>query len=277
LRPDATTNAIFAFCLGEAASRCEIGLIAWVALSNHYHAVVHDPKGQLPAFLEHLHKMLARCLNVRWGRWENLWSTEQTCVTYLPTRDAIFDKVLYVLANPVADHIVDRVVDWPGCTSLPHLNGRPTSHARPEAFFRSDGRMPERVELRAIVPPSLEGTDEAATWAARVGAALAKLEQAAREERLTKGTRVVGRKAVLRTSAFDSPKTSEPRRNLRPAVACKDKSRRIAELLKMKEFLFAYRDARVRFSNGEHKVEFPAGTYRLRAWGARCAPFPIAA
>src|SRR5687767_10471489 len=85
LRPDEKTNEIFQYCLAEAATRFDIGLIAWVTMSNHYHAVLYDPHGRLPAFLEHAHKMIARCMNARWNRWENLWSTEQTCVTYLPT------------------------------------------------------------------------------------------------------------------------------------------------------------------------------------------------
>src|SRR5262249_11971293 len=145
LRPDAKTNAVYAYCLAEAAARFEIRLIAWCAMSNHYHAVVHDPFGRLPAFLEHLHKMLARALNARWSRWENLWSTEQTCVTFLATPEAIFEKVCYVLANPTADGLVDRLADWPGCSSLNYLDGHPKEHERPIGFFRPDGPMPESV------------------------------------------------------------------------------------------------------------------------------------
>src|SRR5690606_8386222 len=81
LRPDAKTNEIFAYCLAEAAARHGVSLVAWLAMSNHYHAVVFDPDGQLPSFLEHFHKMLAKALNARWGRFENFWSTDETCVT----------------------------------------------------------------------------------------------------------------------------------------------------------------------------------------------------
>jgi hypothetical protein len=277
LRPDPRTNAIFAYCLGEAATRYEIDLIAWVAMSNHYHAVVHDRHGRLPAFLEHFHKMMARCLNARWGRWENFWSCEQTCVTYLPTPEAVFDKVIYVLANPVAGHLVDRVIDWPGCISLHHLDGRRTSHKRPKEFFRPDGSMRESAVLYATQPPCSASRESAAEWAERVRVAVAKAEASAREERRATGRGVVGRKAVLRASAFDSPETSEPRRNLRPALACKDEKRRAAELVKLMQFRIAYHAARQRFVAGDHSVEFPAGTYRIRAWGARCAPVPLAA
>jgi REP element-mobilizing transposase RayT len=43
LRPDKKTNGVFAYCLAEAAKRHRIQLIAWIAMSNHFHAVVHDP------------------------------------------------------------------------------------------------------------------------------------------------------------------------------------------------------------------------------------------
>jgi hypothetical protein len=75
-------------------------------------------------------------------------------------------------------------------------------------------------------------------------------------------------------SAFDSPKTSEPRRTLRPAVACKNKARRVRELTRLVAFRVRYAATRARFVNGERGVEFPPGTYRLRTWGVRCGPFP---
>jgi putative transposase len=280
LRPDEKTNAIFAYCLAEAAERYGIMLVAWVAMSNHYHTVVHDPFGRLPAFLEHFHKMLAKALNVRWGRWENLWSSEETGVTYLPTAHDVFEKVVYVLANPLAEHLVDRIGDWPGCISLHYLGGRRTSHERPKSYFRATGsRMPARVELCATRPPpiAVTGGEASDKWAARVSTAVAERERALRLERQRTGARVLGRKDILRTSAFASPKTVAPRRRLRPAIAGKDGARRIAELAKLTEFRRAHERARRKYVAGQRNTEFPPGTYRMRVWGARCEPFPVAA
>ncbi|MFO0741160.1 MAG: hypothetical protein U0270_34995 [Labilithrix sp.] len=277
LRPDKKTTAVFVYCLAEAARRHDIHLIAWCAMSNHYHAVVHDPGGRLPAFLELLHGLLARCLNVRWSRWENLWSSEPTCITLLPTADAVFDKVSYVLANPVVDHLIDRLVDWPGSSSIHHLDGRRTRHERPAMFFDPKGAMPGSVELAASPPPpSCRAPGEsAAAWADRVRDAVARAERVARDQRLREGRRVLGRKAVLAVSAFDMPATSEPRRTLRPAVACRDRAVRIDALRQLVAFRIAYREARLRFASGDHRVVFPAGTYQLRFSAAvRCEPFP---
>jgi REP element-mobilizing transposase RayT len=277
LRPDDETNKIFAYCLADAAARTGMGLIAWSVMSNHYHAVVHDPNGKLPAFLEHLHKMVARALNARWKRDENLWSSNQTNVVELLTAEAVFEKVLYVLTNPTKAHLVDRLVDWPGCTSLAYLDGRRTTQRRPLKFFRADGPMPENVELFAVQPPCSQAIESAEHWATRVRNAIEDAERQFREERLRDGARVRGRKAILRDSPSSSPPTRAERSTLRPLVASRDKQQRQAGIDELRDFQRRYLEARVTYVSGNRDVEFPAGTYRLRTLGVRCAPYAQAA
>ena len=257
LRPDEVTNEVFAYCLAEAAKRFGIGLIAWDVMSNHYHAVVHDPKGLLPAFLEHLHKMIAKTMNARWNRWENFWSTEETCVTRLVTDNDIFEKVLYVLCNPIAADLVDRLNDWPGVSSLTYLGTKTTTHKRPKFFFRDDGTMPETVKLTSMVPPSILEHETAAAWRARIRKALAERERTIREGRVTGKRRVVGRKAILRMPHTEKPTTASSPRKLRPAIACKDPERRELELVALKEFRARYADARKRWSSGARRTACP--------------------
>jgi REP element-mobilizing transposase RayT len=102
LRPDDKMNAIIAYCLAEAATRYDINLIAWTAMSNHYHTVVHDPHARLPAFLEHFHKMLAKCLNVRWSRWENVWSSEPTSRTCLRISSCACRPITWTIPEMIA-------------------------------------------------------------------------------------------------------------------------------------------------------------------------------
>lgn len=274
LRPDEQTNAIFSYCLGYAADKYGMELVAWDAMSNHYHAVVHDPLGKLPAFLEHFHKMVARAMNARWKRWENFWSTEQTGVTYLPTLEAVLEKVCYVLANPMNAHLVDRQADWPGASSMSYLDGRRVEHDRPLGFFRPDGPTPPKVELFATQPPCSKATESAEEWAARVRAAVEEAERTARAARLSQNIRLQGRKAVLRALPTDSPNTPAPHRKLRPTIASRNAEVRREEIARLADFRCRHEEARRRFINGDHLVMFPAGTYRLRALGARCAPYP---
>ena len=211
LRPEKTVNAIFEYCLAEAAARHGIVPIAWTVMSNHYHAIVHDPKGTLPAFLEQLHKMVAKCLNAHHGRWENFWSTEETCCTRLVTRDDILDKVVYVLTNPVTARLVDSAAQWPGATSWSIMGRKPVTRRRPHVFFKKEGsKMPEEVALRAAVPPMLKGA-AASRWVSRVRDAVAARESELADERRKKNLSLVGRKNVLATNPLSAPKTSTRR------------------------------------------------------------------
>jgi len=271
LRPDPKTTQIYEYCLAEAVARFDMVLIGWSAMSNHHHFEVHDKRGVLPAFLAHLHKMLAKALNFRWSRWENFFSVEQVCVTKCVDASDVLDKLVYALVNPVVDHLVEKVRDWPGATSYGFLDGREKVIERPKGFFREGGAMPERVTLRAVVPPEWTGTRE--EWAEVVRVRVARAEQAAQDERRRTGQRVMGRRAVQRVSESDSPNTLERRRDLKPFIACKNRSRRIAALEELRAFQLAYRRAREAFVAGVRDAMFPVGTYMLRLLGVCCVPF----
>jgi hypothetical protein len=119
MRPDPTTNNAFIYCLAEAAHRCGIQVLFTAAQSNHHHTGIYDPLGNCPAFIEHFHKLFAKCQNALRGRWENFWSSEQTSVVRLVSPEDVLDKMVYAFTNPVKDGLVERVDHWPGLTD-PH-------------------------------------------------------------------------------------------------------------------------------------------------------------
>lgn len=270
LRPDPRVDQIYRYCLAEAVARYRMTLHAFLAMSNHQHLIVRDNEGNFPAFLAHLNKMIAKALNAHWGRWENLWATEQPNAVHLVDAEARFDKLVYLLANPVADFLVERVSDWPGASSLrQHLSGRTEVVKRPAGYFRDEGPMPELVTLRL---ERLDGFEHlsAEEWSAKIAHAVRVEEENARAERIRKKVRVLGRKAVLRAAHTDRPRTVEPRRALRPSVACRDADRRVRALQALLAFRVAHRAAIRRRMAGDAAVEFPLGTYRARLFGARC-------
>src|SRR5690606_10173689 len=113
-------------CLGEAAKRFDIAVVLPTAESNHHHTVIYDVHGNLPAFMEHFHKMLARCMNARWGRWENFWASVEPTATRLLDRDSVIKKLIYAAANPVQDLLVQYAHQWPGTNGYRHfLSGKP--------------------------------------------------------------------------------------------------------------------------------------------------------
>jgi hypothetical protein len=243
-------------------------------MSNHQHIVVRDNHANFPAFLAHLHKMISKAMNALRGRWENFWATEQPNAVYLVEPADRFAKLVYLLANPVADHLVDRISDWPGACSLQlHLSGRTRTVKRPRGFFRSDGNMPDEVTLRVERPEGFEALSEA-EWVAKLRAAMRLEEERAREERKACGRRVLGRKGVLRADPTDSPKTVESRRERRPHVACCNKHRRRRELAALTAFRAERWAALVRHLEGERDIVFPHGTYRIRGFFV-AAPAPL--
>jgi REP element-mobilizing transposase RayT len=268
LRPDAATNNAFTYCLIEAAQRCQVEVLLPCAMSNHHHVVIYDRAGRYPEFIEHFHKLVARSQNALRGRWENLWSAEQTCVVKLVDREAVIDKLVYTATNPVADHLVERVHHWPGINGLGALlGGHPLRATRPLHFFRSDGLMPDTLELPLTIPAALGPAAEVRSEL-RDRVRAVELERAA--ERARTGRRVLGRREVLAQSWCNCPASEEPRRNLRPQVAGRNKWARIEALLRNRAFTTEYASARERWRDGVPAV-FPLGTY----WLHRFASVPV--
>ena len=100
---------------------------------------------------------------------------------------------------------------------------------------------------------------------------LGKLKADAEAKRQATGARVLGRRAILDQDWRDSPSSYEPRRELNPRVAAKNKWSRIEALQRARGFGNGYRSAFEAFRRGIKDVLFPAGTYWLR----RFASVPI--
>ena len=275
MRPDKETNNAFIYCLTEAADRHGIQVLFTVAMSNHHHTGIHDPSGNYPAFLEHFHKLFAKCQNALRGRWENFWSSEQTSVVRLVDPTDVIEKMVYALTNPVKDGLVDKAHHWPGVSALASiLHGKPMVATRPNHFFRDEGVMPKVVRLSFARPRGYEHLT-AAAFAALVTHRIRQVEDSVAGDRQRADWQVLGRRAVLGQRWSDRPGGREPRRGLNPRIAARSKWSRIEALLRNRRFHDAYIAARSRFIEGVRDVIFPAGTYWLRRFArATCAPCP---
>lgn len=274
LRPDDTTNQIFLYCLALAARKFLVRVFFTMANSNHHHTGADDSDGRYPEFLQYFHRLVACCQNARLGRRENLWASEQTSVVQLADREAVLDKMVYALTNPVKDHLVARASDWPGVSSLQaSLSGKPMTVRRPTQFFRGKD-FPDEIELPIARPPGYEDLSQE-DFAALLRERIADAERTAAAERAEKGIGILGRKTVRRQSFYDSPSSFEPRRGLSPRVAGRNKWARIEALQRLRDWLASYRSAWLRFAAGARDVLFPAGTHALRLYaGVACEPFP---
>ncbi len=271
LKPSRLTNEIFLYVLAVAAQRYGVLVHAFCVLSNHCHLIVTDVDGRLPGFMQYLDSLVARAVNASLGRFEGFWATDGSYSAVEPLDPAdVVAKTAYVLANPVAAGLVRRGAEWPGLWTSPDQLGSAKLTARkPKRFFDPKGHLPDVIELELTVPP---GFASAAEFRALVSAAVRELEEKHHQEIASQGKRFLGAARVLAQNPFARPPAGEPRFELKPRIAARDRWRRIEGLFRLKTFERAYRKAWVDRRSGAPNVLFPAGTYLLRIMhGVQCA------
>jgi REP element-mobilizing transposase RayT len=262
LRPSKGTNDTFAYLLAVAANRYEIRVHAYCVLSNHFHLVVTDPYARLPDFHRFLDGLVARAINSALGRWESFWDPDSYSAVRLETAEAVLEKMVYVLANPVTAGLVRRARDWPGLWSDPSLLGAVAIPVmRPREFFREDGLMPASARIQLERPPGFESDK---SFAETLTAALRSAEGQATARRAGEGQPWLGIARVLAQNPHARPTSFEPRRNLSPRVAARNRWKRIEALNRLAEFRVAYREALSAWRAGVRDVLFPAGTWQMR-------------
>jgi REP element-mobilizing transposase RayT len=261
LRPSRSTNEIFRYVLAVVSERYGILLHAFCVLSNHVHIVLTDPHARLPEFHRDLDALVARAVNCAIGRWEAFWERDSYSAVRLETTEAIAEKMLYVLANPVAAGLVRRAAEWPGLWSDPRRIGAGADTVtRPPGFFRANGPLPATATLRLHPPPGVEPE----RLASDLSNELRRAEDRAAAELAVEGRSFLGATRVLGQNPSARPTTREVRGALSPAVATRNKWRRIEALLRLAEFRAAYRAALAAWRSGARDVVFPAGTWLMR-------------
>jgi REP element-mobilizing transposase RayT len=262
LRPSKETTALLSYILAVVSERYGVLLHAVCVLSNHLHIVLTDPQARLPDFERDLDSLIARSVNCLLGRWESLFERDSYSAVLPETRDDALDKIVYVLANPVAAGLVRRAKEWPGLWSDPRLiGGEGVEFERPKGFFRENGPMPAKARLRFHLPP---GFDDAPEFVAELRRRLEKAEDRAAAELGKQGRSFLGVARVLAQKWYARPKSGEPRRGLSPHVACRNKWKRIEALARLATFREAYREALAKWRDGIREVTFPPGTWLMR-------------
>jgi REP element-mobilizing transposase RayT len=262
LRPSALTNEIFQYVLAVAALRYGMLVHAYCVLSNHYHLLLTDPYARLPDFQQYLDSLLAKAINCSLGRWESFWDPDSYSAVRLESDDAILEKMVYVLANPVAAGLVRYAAEWPGLWSDPSLiDGLPIVARRPPVYFDKDGPMPPEAIVRLTRPP---GFERDGTLVDTLRRRLLEAEDAAAAELERSNRSFLGAVGVRAQKPTTRPAPGEPRRGLNPRVACRAKWKRIEALQRLAEFGRAYREALAAWRSGLRDVMFPPGTWLMR-------------
>ena len=122
--------------------------------------------------------------------------------------------------------------------------------------------MPESVTLTFQPPPALANHSRQ-KYVQLVRTAVACVEDGCEQRRRASNTAVLGPRRVETQSWADSPSNHEPRRQLSPQVACRDKWLRMERLEASRCFQEFYRAAFDEFRRGI-ATTFPFGTWLMR-------------
>ena len=276
LAPGRPVNDILLYLLAIAGPKFGLRICCLCVMSNHYHAVVYDPHGRYPAFLQWVHSLIARALNAARGESDSFWSGESTHVATLADADAVIEKIAYSLANPVRAGAVPHGRDWPGIRTSPEQYGTSVTVRRPDVFFGIDSDLPEEASFELHVPPThgdLSPDEFRNLVARRVG----EVEAEARADRALRRLPFLGREACLNVDPQHRPEQPENRGpGSRPGdvIATDPTSATEARGLRA-TFLEAYATARAAWVKGDHDVIWPRGTWKmLHLHAARAGPPP---
>ena len=240
LKPTPLTTQILEYCYAYAAWKTGVVLHALIGMSNHPHVVGTDVEGRYPEFLHRAHLLISKCINAAYGRWENLWSVEEPSVVELLDEEAVIDKIVYTLANPVTAGLVPNGEQWPGLRTTPEdLAGGRYIIKRPPVYFVDGGDMPEEIALEIRRPPGFDDVNDA-QLVGRVRERLDAVEAERRDEARASGRRFLGVDAVLAVAPWDSPRTTAPRRGLRPRFAFSIRERFVAAVRELSRWLGRY-------------------------------------
>lgn len=261
LRPDPAMDNLFKYCLARAARLTGVLIHEFQVLSNHYHIVLTDVRGNRPKFFQELNQFVARAGNRHRRRWENFFAPGSYNAPVLLDGKAIEAECIYTLCNVVKHGLVPQPEYWDGVCSWGMEYGESETIRRPEGFFAEDMRDEEILTLvrpEALYPElgDVEARAQLRKRASARGHVLA-------DEIRSQGGGFMGMKRVRKQPTNSSPLTRAPRRGIKPTVAGKNKWARIEALQQNQDFIEDHRNARLRYKAGEYDVVFPKGTYQM--------------
>lgn len=272
---DKKVHGIVRYCLARALRRYNIKLYSYVFMSNHYHLMLHDVDGCLPAFLQYLNSLIARSMNALQKMRDKFWSGSGYVAVRPQTPEDVLRKIVYGLANPCAADLVNRLEEYPGVvTQLHELCGTRLVDT-PDTFFRRENRAPKEKDALTLSLPVEFSSLSTTQFIELVRSRLRAVESVHQCRRKKSKKRPAGRKYMNRIRLGATPSTYEKAGKLRPLVACLDAALRLRVLEVIKRFQQEYRKALSRWRAGARDFLFPSGTWKMtRIAGVQTSPHP---
>lgn len=271
LRPSRRLNDLIGGVLGRAYAHQPVGYVGGAVLSNHLHLylVVEDSE-QLSRFMRYVNTNLAKEINRLHGRTGPVWARRYRAIPVTEEDRAQVRRLRYMLAQGVKENLVARVRHWPGIHSgkdlaagLGELSGTwfdrtRQSRARHRGKELSDADVAETYSIPYVKLPCWQHLGDEA-YAQEIRDLVREVEEEAEAERLSTGSQVLGRRAVLAQHPESVPRRTE--RSPAPSLHAASEAARIAFYEAYGWFLETYRRAAERLRRGDPRPMFPNGCF----------------
>ena len=266
MQPDSVVRQIILGCLARWADFCNVEIVCFVFLGNHFHLIARFPDRNMSKFAGNLQSQIGKRINDYRGRSGNFWHDRFKPIPILD--DAMLkEKIAYVINNAVKHRLVSCADRWPGVCSIDwHKTG---AAVEGEWLNKSERRRKQRKGLdnpgelamedyafELHLPEALGGESEEGRREK-----LLELVEDHRErlekERRTDRAGVVGARTIKRRHWNDRPE--DPDKAPAPICLTSDPEKREAYLEKRRRITESYRMA-VETWRSKRLSKFPAGT-----------------
>ena len=265
LRPDAALNAVVLEWLARTQRRFPcVTIHAVCVMSNHLHLLLCDEASELADWASYFLGNLARAVNRLRGRTGSFFERRYSAEPILDV-EALHDRLVYVVTNPVKAELCGRVRNWPGVVlfaqggsseSIPvswmDRSGNPDIGLGAAGSLEAAPRVDEILVVEPI--PSLDSAD-----AASVAQAVEARERSLEDGRSNTRRRRMTRARVLAQSWQSAPRT--PKRSFRPLCHAADPRIREAFARGFQAFVSGFREASAMLRDGVREIRFPEWSF----------------
>ena len=292
LVPSKRVNSVLLYLLILKARKYKILIHAFIFLSDHFHLVLTDTLGALPAFMDEFLSESAKAIQAVRGTKRRIWGSRRYSSVQLLDRDAALRAIVYDILNSLKAGLTEPK-DWPGLTSARYRFGDTITAVRPDIYFSPNrpesvsmtlvalpckytalanttttsgsGAQSMREEGKNLVTPELRLAAQQADDAAceELIQELVEMGRAEIHRRLaSEGKKLAGVARVLETRC--TRRATHPVRRLNPRFATTNAVLMALAIEDMRQFEVDHQAAKLRYIAGKRRTLFPPGTYGYR-------------
>jgi REP element-mobilizing transposase RayT len=270
LRPSPELDDIAAGILGRAQRLYPVDIVAFVPVSNHYHAILRVKSAkQLAEFAGYFNSNLAREVGRLTGWTGKIWERRYQAIPISDEEEAQVARLKYVLSHGVKENLVAHLREWPGIHCVRQLvDGEPlTGHW----YDRTQEYLARRKGEDA--DPAQHATTETVTFSPlpcwehlspevyrkRIGSMVQGIEEEAAAARQRTGAHPFGAAKILAQHPWTRPE--RVKKSPAPLLHAASKAMRQVFYEGFALFVAAYRTAADKLKRGDPKPGFPLGCF----------------